>query len=202
MRSANSAQMKPPMSAMQPPASHAPKNQRRSMDALGDHIGIHEDPCADDAAHHQHGGVEQVRAGGPEIASNPGWSEAWVNSICLARTNLKRRCAESIANLRIDSLQSEICYGGPLMKKVFCCRRIAYFPCSLLSCSSSSSNTQAPLQPHQRQHRHLPAVVTLNRNRPKQQIDPCSLFSPADAQVITGVPMKLVAWARRHRLHV
>ena len=76
------------------------------------------------------------------------------------------------------------------MKKIFC---YAAFMFSLLaiSCSSSSStnaNTTAATP--------TPASASsgssdVQPQSPKAEIDPCSLFSPADAQAITGVPMKL-----------
>jgi hypothetical protein len=77
------------------------------------------------------------------------------------------------------------------MKKVF---RFAAMLCSVLavSCSSSSSNTGSsnPVTP-------TPVSASSGSSQtqpqsPKADNDPCSLFSPADAQVITGVPMKLV----------
>jgi len=76
------------------------------------------------------------------------------------------------------------------MKKVLCFATVAIVLFSV-SCGSSSSNTasQSPASP-------TPAAVSsgassVQPQSPKAQIDPCSLFSPADAQVITGVPMKL-----------
>ena len=76
------------------------------------------------------------------------------------------------------------------MKKVLCFAAMAIFLFSV-SCGSSSSNTagQSPATP-------TPAATSsgsssVQPQSPKAQIDPCSLFSPADAQVITGVPMKL-----------
>ena len=76
------------------------------------------------------------------------------------------------------------------MKRVFCFAAVAIFLFSI-SCSSStanngSSNTAAP----------TPTSTSSGNSdtqpqSPKAQIDPCSLFSPADAQAITGVPMKL-----------
>jgi hypothetical protein len=113
-----------------------------------------------------------------------------VNSICLARTNLKRAKAESIANLFIAiHLQSGIYCGGNSMKKVLCFAATAIFLFSI-SCSTSSSKTQstnaAPTPP---------AAATggsdVQPQSPKAQIDPCSVFSPEDAQAITGVPMKV-----------
>lgn len=76
------------------------------------------------------------------------------------------------------------------MKKVLCFATVAIVLFSV-SCGSSSSNTagQSPATP-------TPAAASSGNSSvqpqsPKAQIDPCSLFSPADAQVITGVPMKL-----------
>jgi hypothetical protein len=76
------------------------------------------------------------------------------------------------------------------MKKVLCFATVAIVLFSV-SCGSSSSNTasQSPASP-------TPAAASSGESSvqpqsPKAQIDPCSLFSPADAQVITGVPMKL-----------
>jgi len=75
------------------------------------------------------------------------------------------------------------------MKKVLCFAATAIFLFSV-SCGSSSSNTasQSPATP-------TPAAASsgsssVQPQSPKAEIDPCSLFSPADAQVITGVPMK------------
>ena len=76
------------------------------------------------------------------------------------------------------------------MNKVFCVAALL-FPVFAMSCSSSSLNTGGsnPATP-------TPAAASSGSSdtqpqSPKAQIDPCSLFSPADAQVITGVPMKL-----------
>lgn len=76
------------------------------------------------------------------------------------------------------------------MKKVLCFAATAMFLFSV-SCGSSSSNTasQSPATP-------TPAAApsgssSVQPQSPKAQSDPCSLFSPADAQEITGVPMKL-----------
>jgi hypothetical protein len=76
------------------------------------------------------------------------------------------------------------------MKKIWCFAATAIFLFSI-SCKSSSSNTasQSPATP-------TPAVTSsggsdVQPQSPKAQMDPCSLFSPADAQEITGVPMKL-----------
>jgi hypothetical protein len=76
------------------------------------------------------------------------------------------------------------------MKKVLCFGAI--FCCLLqVSCSGSSSNGGAadPATP-------TPSAAASSSSytqpqSPKAQIDPCSLFSPEDAQTITGVPMKL-----------
>jgi hypothetical protein len=76
------------------------------------------------------------------------------------------------------------------MKKVLCFAATAIFLFSI-SCGSSSSNTasQSPATP-------TPAAASsgstsVQPQSPKAQSDPCSLFSAADAQEITGVPMKL-----------
>lgn len=76
------------------------------------------------------------------------------------------------------------------MKKVLCFAATVIFLFSI-SCGSSSSNTasQSPATP-------TPAAASsgggsVQPQSPKAQIDPCSLFSPADAQEITGVPMNL-----------
>jgi hypothetical protein len=80
------------------------------------------------------------------------------------------------------------------MNKTFCFTALALSLLSMLSasCGSSSSktggvNTATP----------TPASSATSGSSddqpqsPKAEIDPCSLFSPADAQTITGVPMKL-----------
>lgn len=77
-----------------------------------------------------------------------------------------------------------------MMKKVLCFGAI--FCCLLqVSCSGASSTSGAagPATP-------TPASASSGSSdtqpqSPKAQIDPCSLFSPEDAQTITGVPMKL-----------
>lgn len=76
------------------------------------------------------------------------------------------------------------------MKKVLCFAATAIV-LFLISCGSSSSNTasQSPATP-------TPAAASsgsssVQPQSPKAQSDPCSLLSPADAQEITGVPMKL-----------
>jgi len=76
------------------------------------------------------------------------------------------------------------------MKNVFCFAALASFLLSMLACGSSSSKTESA---------NTPTPVTsasagssdVQPQSPKAEIDPCSLFSPADAQEITGVPMKL-----------
>lgn len=77
------------------------------------------------------------------------------------------------------------------MNKVFCYSAIF---CLLLfvSCSGSSSGNagSTPATPAP----SSPASVGSNDTQPQSpqaQIDPCSMFSPSDAQAITGVPMKL-----------
>lgn len=76
------------------------------------------------------------------------------------------------------------------MKKVLCFGAI--FCCLLqVSCSGASSTSGAagPATP-------TPSAAASSSSdtqpqSPNAQIDPCSLFSPEDAQTITGVPMKL-----------
>ena len=75
------------------------------------------------------------------------------------------------------------------MKKLLCFAATAFFLFSI-SCGSSSSNTTS-----QSTATATPATSSgsgsVQPQSPKAQSDPCSLFSPADAQEITGVPMKL-----------
>ena len=77
------------------------------------------------------------------------------------------------------------------MKKSFCFTALALSLLSILSvsCGSSSSKTSSAATPTP-----TPAssgTSDVQPKSPKAEIDPCSLFSPADAQAITGVPMKL-----------
>jgi len=78
------------------------------------------------------------------------------------------------------------------MKKSFCFTALALSLLSILSvsCGSSSSKTSSAATPTP-----TPASSSgtsdVQPKSPKAEIDPCSLFSPADAQAITGVPMKL-----------
>ena len=76
------------------------------------------------------------------------------------------------------------------MKQVVCLSAIV---CSLLfsSCSSSSSNTGASSQPTPSSSSSSTSSSDIQPQSPKAVIDPCFLFSPADAQAITGVPMSL-----------
>ena len=76
------------------------------------------------------------------------------------------------------------------MKKSFC---YAAFMFSLLaiSCSSSSSNNASPTAATPTPASASSGSSETQPQSPKAEIDPCSLFSPADAQAITGVPMKL-----------
>jgi hypothetical protein len=75
------------------------------------------------------------------------------------------------------------------MKKIFCFA-VLVFSLLSVSCGSSSSKTGSA---------NTPTPVTsgpagssdVQPQSPKAEIDPCSLFSPSDAQTITGVPMKL-----------
>jgi hypothetical protein len=80
------------------------------------------------------------------------------------------------------------------MNKTFCFTALALSLLSILSasCGSSSSktggvNTATPTPASSASS----AASDVQPQSPKAEIDPCSLFSPADAQTITGVPMKL-----------
>lgn len=80
------------------------------------------------------------------------------------------------------------------MKKTSCFTALAFSLLSILSvsCGSSSSKTEGA-------NTATPTPVSsassgssdTQPQSPKAEIDPCSLFSPEDAQAITGVPMKL-----------
>ena len=76
------------------------------------------------------------------------------------------------------------------MKKALC---FAALLLSLLavSCSSSSSNTGSSNSATPTPASASAGSSDTQPQSPKAQIDPCSLFSPEDAQTITGVPMKL-----------
>ena len=76
------------------------------------------------------------------------------------------------------------------MKKLF---RFAAFVFSMLvvSCSSSSPNTGSSNSVTPTPTSASSGSSDVQPQSPKADNDPCSLFSPADAQVITGVPMKL-----------
>ncbi len=76
------------------------------------------------------------------------------------------------------------------MKKFFC---YAAFMFSLLaiSCSGSSSTNASPTTATPAPASASSGSSDTQPQSPKAEIDPCSLFSPADAQAITGVPMKL-----------
>ena len=76
------------------------------------------------------------------------------------------------------------------MKKVL---RFAALVFSLLvvSCSSSSSNAGSSNSATPTPTAAASGSSDVQPQSPKAEVDPCSLFSPADAQEITGVPMKL-----------
>jgi len=76
------------------------------------------------------------------------------------------------------------------MKKLFC---YAAFMFSLLaiSCSGSPSNNASTTAATPTPASASSGGSDTQPQSPKAEIDPCSLFSPADAQAITGVPMKL-----------
>src|ERR1051326_7908533 len=60
-----------------------------------------------------------------------------------------------------------------------------------VSCGSSSSKTQSTNAAVPTPTSTDTGSSDVQPQSPKAQVDPCSMFSPADAQEITGVPMKL-----------
>jgi hypothetical protein len=76
------------------------------------------------------------------------------------------------------------------MKKVFCFAAMV-FSLLVVSCGSSSSKTGGASAPTPTPASASAGPSDVQPQSPKAEIDPCSLFSPADAQTITGVPMKL-----------
>ena len=76
------------------------------------------------------------------------------------------------------------------MKKVL---RFAALVFSLLvvSCSSSSSNAGISNSATPTPASAASGSSDVQPQSPKAEVDPCSLFSPADAQEIAGVPMRL-----------
>jgi hypothetical protein len=77
-----------------------------------------------------------------------------------------------------------------IMKKVVCFA-ILLFSFLAVSCSSSSSNNTSTSAATPTPTPASSGASDVQPQSPKAEIDPCSLFSPADAQAITGVPMKL-----------
>src|ERR1041385_5322324 len=76
------------------------------------------------------------------------------------------------------------------MKKVLYFAAMAIILFSV-SCGSSSSKTQSTNAAIPTPTSTATGSSDTQPQSPKAQIDPCSMFSPADAQEITGVPMKL-----------
>ncbi len=76
------------------------------------------------------------------------------------------------------------------MNKIFCFAALV-FALLPVSCGSSSSKTASGGAPTPTPASAASGSSEVQPQSPKAQIDPCSLFSPEDAQVITGVPMKL-----------
>jgi hypothetical protein len=76
------------------------------------------------------------------------------------------------------------------MKEVLCFGAIL---CCLLqvSCSGSSANSGSASSATPTPASTAGGSSDIQPQSPKAEIDPCSLFSPEDAQTITGVPMKL-----------
>jgi len=76
------------------------------------------------------------------------------------------------------------------MKKILRFSALA-FSLFVVSCGSSSSNTGTSNSATPTPTPAAAGSGDTQPQSPKAEIDPCSLFSPADAQEITGVPMKL-----------
>jgi hypothetical protein len=76
------------------------------------------------------------------------------------------------------------------MKKLWCFAAVTIFLFSV-SCSSSSSKPETTNAATPTPTSTATGSSGVQPQSPKAQIDPCSLFSPEDAQAITGVPMKL-----------
>ena len=76
------------------------------------------------------------------------------------------------------------------MKKVLYFAAMAIILFSV-SCGSSSSKTQSTNAAIPTPTSTATGSSDVQPQSPKAQLDPCSMFSPADAQEITGVPMKL-----------
>jgi len=76
------------------------------------------------------------------------------------------------------------------MKKILCFAVMAIFLFST-SCGSSSSKSESASAATPTPASAATGSSDTQPQSPKAQIDPCSMFSPADAQEITGVPMKL-----------
>jgi hypothetical protein len=76
------------------------------------------------------------------------------------------------------------------MKKVFPFAALV-FSLLVVSCSSSPSNTGSSNSVAPTPVSASSGSSDVQPQSPKAQIDPCSMFSADDAQVITGVPMKL-----------
>lgn len=75
------------------------------------------------------------------------------------------------------------------MKKIFCFAALV-FSLFFVSCGSSSSKTGGTAAATPASSASS-SSADVQPQSPRAEIDPCSLFSPADAQTITGVPMKL-----------
>jgi hypothetical protein len=76
------------------------------------------------------------------------------------------------------------------MKNVFPFAALV-FSLLVVSCSSSPSNTGSSNSVAPTPVSASSGSSDIQPQSPKAQIDPCSMFSADDAQVITGVPMKL-----------
>jgi hypothetical protein len=79
-----------------------------------------------------------------------------------------------------------------IMKKSFCFTALALSLLSMLSVSCGSSSSKTASSPATPTPTPVASGVSdVQPQSPKAEVDPCSLFSPADAQEITDVPMKL-----------
>jgi hypothetical protein len=76
------------------------------------------------------------------------------------------------------------------MKKAFCFAALVFFLLAV-SCSSSPSNNGSYNSATPTPASASSGSSDVQPQSPKAQIDPCSMFSPKDAQAITGVSMKL-----------
>ena len=77
------------------------------------------------------------------------------------------------------------------MNRIFFFSTILLCCLFLVSCSGSSANSGSASSATPTPASAAGGSSDTQPQSPKAEIDPCSLFSPEDAQAITGVPMKL-----------